>query len=56
MTQKRTGTKRTVSSRKKKLYNYKETIKSYNKNMEVINDEEDLDKGKRNNEEEVRAM
>jgi len=44
-----------VSSRKKKL-SYKETIKSYNKNMEVINDEEDLDKGKRNNEEEVRAM
>jgi len=27
----------------------KETIESYNKNTEVINDEENMDKGKRNN-------
>jgi len=31
----------------------KETIESYNKNTEMINDEEDMDKGKRNNEEKI---
>jgi len=34
----------------------KETIKSYIKNTEVINDAEDIDKGRRNNEKEIEAM